>query len=174
MIANRRRPDISQKSDGLAGRVRLQREEGHVATRARSGPGCCRPGPQPEHDRDDRCRLPCCEDGASRRDDDIHLEPDELVRDLGIAFGTSLRPAILDRHGAALDPVERAQPLHKSGVHWPWVAGWPAQDSMVDSSRRLRARRKGHAAAAAPASTMNSRLLTRSPRRRGRAAKSAR
>ena len=60
-------------------------------------------------------------DCASRRDDDIDLEPDELGRDLGEALAASLRPAILDRDGAALDPAEFAQPLHKSGG--PWALG---------------------------------------------------
>ena len=49
------------------------------------------------------------------RDNDIDLEPDELGRDLGEALVASLRPAILDRDGATLDPAEFAQPLHKSG-----------------------------------------------------------
>ena len=52
---------------------------------------------------------------ASHRDDDIDLEPDELGRDLGEALAASLCPAILDRDGAALDPAEFAQPLHKGG-----------------------------------------------------------
>ena len=34
-----------------------------------------------------------------------------------IALAASLRPAILDRDGATLDPTEFAQPLHKSGDH---------------------------------------------------------
>ena len=55
---------------------------------------------------------------ASRRDDDIDLEPDELGRDLGVALGAALRPAILDRDRATLDPAELAQPLHKSGGPW--------------------------------------------------------
>ena len=54
----------------------------------------------------------------SRRDNDIDLEPDELGRDLGEALAASLRPAILDRDGATLDPAEFAQPLHKSGDPW--------------------------------------------------------
>ena len=56
-----------------------------------------------------------------RRDDDIDLEPDELGRNLGVAFVASLRPAILDRDGATLDPAEFAQSLHKSGE--PWAVG---------------------------------------------------
>jgi hypothetical protein len=35
------------------------------------------------------------------------------VRDIGITLGASLPPAVLDRDGAALDPTEFAQPLHK-------------------------------------------------------------
>jgi hypothetical protein len=49
------------------------------------------------------------------RDDDIDLEPDELRRDVGQAFGVPLRPTNLNRHGATLDPTEFAQPLHKGG-----------------------------------------------------------
>src|SRR5262249_44856330 len=39
---------------------------------------------------------------------------DELGCDLGVALGTSLRPAILDRDGATLDPPEFMQSRHKS------------------------------------------------------------
>jgi hypothetical protein len=49
------------------------------------------------------------------RDDDINLEPDELGRDFGEALVASLRPAILDRDHATLDPAEFAQPPLKSG-----------------------------------------------------------
>ena len=38
-----------------------------------------------------------------------------LARHLGKALATSLRPAILDRDSAALDPAELAQSLRKSG-----------------------------------------------------------
>ena len=51
----------------------------------------------------------------SARDNNIDLEPDKLGRDFGEALDASLRPAILDRDGATLDPAEFAQPLHKSG-----------------------------------------------------------
>jgi transposase len=68
-----------------------------------------------EHDRDDRGRLFHCENRRSRRDNDIDLEPDELGGDLRKTLEASLRPANLDRDGAALDPAEFAQPLHKSG-----------------------------------------------------------
>src|ERR1700716_1032659 len=45
----------------------------------------------------------------------IDLEPHELGRDLGEALATPLRPPIFDRHRAALNPAELAQPLHKCG-----------------------------------------------------------
>jgi hypothetical protein len=38
--------------------------------------------------------------------DNINLESDELSGDLGEAVATSLRPAILDRDCAVLDPSE--------------------------------------------------------------------
>src|SRR5262249_9542198 len=56
-------------------------------------------------------------------------------------FVSSLRPAILNRDGAALDPAEFAQPLHKSGpprVHGYGRAG--AQDPVGGGLRRRRAR----------------------------------
>jgi hypothetical protein len=36
----------------------------------------------------------------------LHFELDEFRRDLGQALGSSLRPAILNRGGAAFDPAE--------------------------------------------------------------------
>jgi putative transposase len=69
-----------------------------------------------EHDRDDRCRLLCCEDWwGVMRENDIDLEPDQLGGDLREALGASLRPANLDRDIAAVDPTKFAQPLNKSG-----------------------------------------------------------
>src|ERR1700730_4213890 len=61
----------------------------------------------------------CREDlWGSRRDDDINLEPDELGRDFGEALVASLRPAILDRDGATLDPTEFTKSPHKSSSPW--------------------------------------------------------
>jgi hypothetical protein len=48
-------------------------------------------------------------------DYDIDFQPDKLGRDLGSALVAALRPTILDRDGAPLDPPEFAQPLHKTG-----------------------------------------------------------
>src|SRR5262249_16007919 len=54
-------------------------------------------------------RLPMSYD---RRD--VHLEPDELGRDLGETFLASLCPAIFDGDGSILNPAEFVQPLYKS------------------------------------------------------------
>ena len=51
---------------------------------------------------------------GSGRENDIDLEPDELGRNLGEAFGASFRPTIFNSGVAALDPAELAQALHKS------------------------------------------------------------
>jgi hypothetical protein len=91
---------------------------------------------QRKDDRDDRCRLLCCGDCGSRRDDDIHLEPDELGRDLGVAFAVSLRPAIRDRDGATLDPTEFAQPLHEGGD--PLAVGCGRARNKEPDGRQLR------------------------------------
>ena len=81
---------------------------------------------------------------GSRRDNDIDLEPDELGRDLGEALAASLRPAILDRDGAALDPAEFAQSLHKSGD--PFARGRRRARAQEPDGRQLprllRARRE--------------------------------
>src|SRR5262249_3511071 len=51
-------------------------------------------------------------------DDYVDVEPDKLGCDLGIAFGATLRPAILDRDGAALDPAKSSQARHESSRPW--------------------------------------------------------
>jgi len=93
-----------------------------------------------------------CGHSASRCENDIDLEPDELGRDLRHALAASFRPAIRYCDGASLDPAEFAQPLQKSSnVTW---SGPERADRQVPDSRQLprllRARRDrqrcGHAA----------------------------
>ena len=106
---------------------------------------------------------------GSRRDNDIDLEPDELGRDLGEALAASLRPAILDRDGATLDPAEFAQPLHKSGG--PLAPGRRRARAQEPDGRQLRrllrARRERPRAAAPPRRVMNSRRRISAPKLRG-------
>jgi hypothetical protein len=69
-----------------------------------------------EDNRRDRCGLLCRDNcGVSDRHNDIDLEPDELGCDLSVALFACLRPAIVEGNGAALNPAEFVQPLHKSG-----------------------------------------------------------
>ena len=76
-----------------------------------------------------------------------------------IAPAASLRPAILDRDGATLDPAEFAQPLHKSCGPLALGRGvFAPKNPMVGSLPACCARAaSGHAAAAPPSSVMNSR-----------------
>src|SRR5262249_52323625 len=69
------------------------------------------------------------------RDNDIDLEPDELGREFGGAVAASLRPAIVDRKVATLDPAEFAQPLHKSGD--PMAVGRRRAGAQETDSRQL-------------------------------------
>jgi hypothetical protein len=86
-------------------------------------------------------------------EDDIHLEPDEFGREFGKSLAASLRPAILDRDRAPLDPAELAQPLHKGG------------GPLAPVRRRARSEEPDH---------RHSRLLrTRRKRPRDRSAKAA-
>ncbi len=47
--------------------------------------------------------------------DDVDLEPDELVRELGKALSMSFGPSILDGEIAALGPAQLTQSVHKCG-----------------------------------------------------------
>src|SRR5215470_2064285 len=49
------------------------------------------------------------------RENDIDFQSNELGCELGEAFAASLRPAILDREIAAVDPAEIAHSLHEGG-----------------------------------------------------------
>src|SRR5262245_63998798 len=52
---------------------------------------------------------------GSARKYEINFGPNEFGCDLGHLIAAPIRPAIVDGDGAALDPAEFAQPLHKSG-----------------------------------------------------------
>src|SRR5262249_51149590 len=69
-----------------------------------------------EDDWNARCSL-LYRQGRSgcRGRNDIHLEPDELSRNLGEALAASCRPAILNGDVAPLDPAEFAQSPHQCG-----------------------------------------------------------
>jgi hypothetical protein len=54
---------------------------------------------------------------------------DELSCDFGDALGTSLRPAILDRDGATLDPADFAQSRHKRISPWTPARSIRAQET---------------------------------------------
>jgi hypothetical protein len=52
---------------------------------------------------------------GSTREYDINFEPDEFGCDLGHELAASISPVIVNGDGAAFDPAQFAQPLHKSG-----------------------------------------------------------
>src|SRR5215472_13442878 len=106
-ITNRRRPGtISRKSSSRLAATSVCWIDRPVTL----------PPGRANDDRDDGCRLLGSYDCLSRRrDNDVDFAPDKLGRDLGEALAASLRPAILDRDGATLDPAKFAQALHKSG-----------------------------------------------------------
>ena len=60
-----------------------------------------------------RCGLLCGEDCASRRDNDIDFESDELGRDLGVTLASALRPANLEDDVPTFDPAQFAKSLLK-------------------------------------------------------------
>src|SRR5262245_28104985 len=93
-----------------------------------------------ERDRDGRSHLLCCRHSGPSCEDDIHLEADELGCDLAIALVASLRPAIFDSDGAALDPAKFTQPLHEGcGPRIPVQRRARAQNADGRPLRLLRA-----------------------------------
>jgi len=56
------------------------------------------------------------EDGGARCNNDVNPAPNKLREDFREALFASLREAVLDRDGAALDPAEFAQPVHERGL----------------------------------------------------------
>jgi hypothetical protein len=89
------RDKLTQQLNSLGGKILgLVRQAGGVAARARQAcnQACGNRIPRPnERDRDGLCRL-LCQDRwrGCRRDNNIHLEPDELGRNLGVSLGASL------------------------------------------------------------------------------------
>src|SRR5262245_35880500 len=78
-------------------------------------PDCDRLGETQSDDRDCSRRIPGgLGRGGGRRHDDVHLEPDELVREGRQTIGLALRVSILNEQSSALDPPELAQSLAKS------------------------------------------------------------
>src|SRR5262249_2057861 len=103
--------NLAQEFESLASKIGCQgREAGDVAARSRKATNKAGANRIPHYrgdDRDNPCRLLCCNDRWGRiRDNDVDLELDELGRDLGEALAAALRPAILDSDGAALGPPE--------------------------------------------------------------------
>src|SRR6516165_1235136 len=130
--------EIAQNFESLASKIGLLvRQAGDVATRSRQirdQAGANRV-PQYEDDRNDRCRLLCCDGCVSTGDNDINLEQDELGGDLCKALAASVRPAILGRNGAPLGPPEFVKPLHKSGG--PWSPGRGCRRAKIPDGRQL-------------------------------------
>src|SRR5215813_14171073 len=132
--------NLAQEFEPLAGKIGgLGRQAGDVAARSRQAwyeAGADRIVRRREHDRDNRCHLLCCKHRPSHRYDHIDLESDELSGNLAEALGTSLRPTILDRQGATLDPAEFAQSLNKGGD--PCTPGRRRSRSKEPNDRHLR------------------------------------
>jgi len=56
-------------------------------------------------------------------------QPDEIGGDVRDPLGPPFRPAIFDGDGAAIDPAEVAQPLHKGGRPLTPGSGVRAQEA---------------------------------------------
>jgi len=71
-----------------------------------------------KYNRDGCGGLPDRRHRASDGDNDVHLEANELRRDLRVALLAAFRPPILDGNRAAVDPAEFTQPRHERGRPW--------------------------------------------------------
>src|SRR5262249_21273437 len=67
-----------------------------------------------EDNRNSRSCLLRRGDCRSRRNNDIDLEPHELIGNRGVVLFAPLRPAIFDSDCSTFDPAKLVQPLHKS------------------------------------------------------------
>src|SRR6516162_8140497 len=139
--------NLAQEFKSLSGKIgRLDRQASDVAARPRQTcdqAAADRVVRYCKDDGDNRCRLLYHGDGNSRRDNDVDLQADELGRDLGVAFGTSLGPAILDCDSAIVDPTEFTQSLRKgSSVRTPGRSVRAHESDDRHFARLLRARRE--------------------------------
>jgi hypothetical protein len=92
----------------------------------------------------------------------------------GVALGTPLRPAILDRDVLTVYPAELTQSLLKRRDERVQIEGVVAPKKPIVGTLPRCCARAGYglttgASAAPPRAKMNSRRFNRSPRRRGRA-----
>ena len=71
-----------------------------------------------KNDRDDRGHLLYGRDSVTNRDNNVHLRADKLSSDFGVALSAPVRPAILDRDVAVLDPAQFAEMRDKSRRPW--------------------------------------------------------
>src|SRR5262249_42664875 len=143
------RENLAQDFEAFGGEIGCQvRQAGDIAAWPCQGtdePAADRVSRHREDDGNDRCGPLCreCWFGAIC-ENQVDLAPDKLGREVGIALGASLAPAVLDRDGVTIDPAEFAQPLHTC-IYPCALAYWPAAAEVPDSRRLaglLRARRE--------------------------------
>src|SRR5262249_8374360 len=129
------RENLAQDFNAFGGEIACQvRQAGDIAARpwqGTDGPAADRVSRQRADDGNDRCGRRCRDRWfGAICENQVDLAPDKLSREVGIALGASLAPAVLDRDGATIDPAEFAQPLHKcvdpcALVYWPAAAEVP-------------------------------------------------
>src|SRR5262245_20993521 len=122
-----------------------------------------------DHDNRHRaCRLLGSEARRSAPGDDrIRRQANQLGGKGGIALGAAIREAVLELQALLFDVAEPTHPVAQPFKRWPRLIGENADATNLRARWALAA--NGAAITAPPISVMNSRRLTRSPRRRGRA-----